>query len=778
MATAFERYVRLLVRFRWLVLAVVAALTVLVGSGMTKLRSEFSVEASLPANHPFVQIDKEIRAEFGGRRTLIVAIVPREGEVWQTPVLEIVRDFTLAALRLPDIMAQNVVSLAAPAVRYVEESGGSIKVDYLMRDAPKTPEEIARLRAKVESDPQLRGMLVTPDQKAAIVVLDFFEGKQQSWEVANAVLALAEPYHDRGVDVWIAGEPTFALTDLDQSAMLMRRIPVTFLVIAVMLLVSFRSFQGMFIPMLTATLSTVWGLGLQGHTGIPIDGWNAAVPILLIAVAAAHSAQMLKRYVEEVVRTRDNRAAVIESTVKIGPVMVAAGATAALGFASLALFGVRSIANFGLSCAYGIGSAVFLELTLIPALRAVLPAPKHVPPEGGVTTAVLATLERAILRGNGRPVLIGTAIALVLSLVGIARIRTFGPTREYMPKGSLPRVHLDEIQKHFPGTVTMTILYEGAEGSAKTVPFLQHMAAMQAELEKDPLVLRTASLADLVKTLHKTFAADAPNPYRVPDDQELVSQLMFLGDSPAFERFVDRAQTKAIVMAYLTDDDSALVGPLVRHTEAWLRDHPPPDGVKVLVAGGAGPTILAVNEHTTYGKLVNMVVVLLAIYAISSTIMRSATGGLYVVCPIVVTVIELFGILGWTGVRFDMGSSSVISMAAGIGADYAIYFLYRLREERKRSATDAEAFGIALRTSGRAVLFVAASIGAGFSVEAISPYLGMRLFGTLMPLAMLLSCFAALSLMPVLVLRTRPRFIFGHESTPVVSPMPSVAASG
>ena len=33
--------------------------------------------------------------------------------------------------------------------------------------------------------------------------------------------------------------------------------------------------------------------------------------------------------------------------------------------------------------------------------------------------------------------------------------------------------------------------------------------------------------------------------------------------------------------------------------------------------------------------------------------------------PIVVTVIELFGILGWTGVKFDMGSSSVISMAAG-----------------------------------------------------------------------------------------------------------------
>ena len=149
------------------------------------------------------------------------------------------------------------------------------------------------------------------------------------------------------------------------------------------------------------------------------------MPILLIAVAAAHSAQMLKRYVEEVVRTGDNHQAVIESTIKIGPVMVAAGVTAALGFASLALFGVTSIANFGLSCAYGIASAVLLELTLIPALRAVLPAPKRVPPDGGVTGRLLAALERGILHRNGRAILVGTAITLLLAVVGMTRIRTF-----------------------------------------------------------------------------------------------------------------------------------------------------------------------------------------------------------------------------------------------------------------------------------------------------------------------------------------------------------------
>ena len=45
-----------------------------------------------------------------------------------------------------------------------------------------------------------------------------------------------------------------------------------------------------------------------------------------------------------------------------------------------------------------------------------------------------------------------------------------------------------------------------------------------------------------------------------------------------------------------------------------------------------------------------------------------------------------------------------------------------------------------------------------------SRFLGLRLFGTLMPLAMAISCLAALSLMPVLVLRTRPAFIFGARA--------------
>ena len=116
-----ERYTRWVVRHPYWVLLGVTAVTIWLALGLGKLATDFDVEHSLPDDHPFIQIDRTIRAEFGGRNTIIVGIVPREGDVWRPEILEIVQQVTLTALRLPDIMQQNVVSLAAPAVRHVSD---------------------------------------------------------------------------------------------------------------------------------------------------------------------------------------------------------------------------------------------------------------------------------------------------------------------------------------------------------------------------------------------------------------------------------------------------------------------------------------------------------------------------------------------------------------------------------------------------------------------------------------------------------------------------------
>src|SRR5262249_57341445 len=119
----------------------------------------------------------------------------------------------------------------------------------------------------------------------------------------------------------------------------------------------------------------------------------------------------------------------------------------------------------------------------------------------------------------------------VASAVGMLRIRTFGPTREYMPRDSLARSHLETLERHFPGTVTMTELHEGPPESTKSLPVLRHIAALQEEMERSPLEVRTESEANLVNALHQPFVTDDPHPYSHSRDQRVLSHLHVLRDS-------------------------------------------------------------------------------------------------------------------------------------------------------------------------------------------------------------------------------------------------------
>ena len=67
-----------------------------------------------------------------------------------------------------------------------------------------------------------------------------------------------------------------------------------------------------------------------------------------------------------------------------------------------------------------------------------------------------------------------------------------------------------------------------------------------------------------------------------------------------------------------------------------------------------------------------------------------------------------------------------------------------------------------MQTSGRAVLFVALAISAGFTVNIPSDFYQLRLLGGFVPATMIVSCLTSLSLLPALVLVLRPRFIFGR----------------
>src|SRR5262249_3863409 len=142
-------------------------------------------------------------------------------------------------------------------------------------------------------------------------------------------------------------------------------------------------------------------------------------------------------------------------------------------------------------------------------------------------------------------------------------------------------------------------------------------------------------------------------------------------------------------------------------------------------------------------------------------VLRSLVGGLLVSRPLALSVAVNFGVIGALGIPLDTVTSAISAMAVGIGADYAIYFLFRVREELSHGGTLEAALGRALATSGKAVFFVSSAIAAGYATLCLSGFAFHVQLGSLVALAMLVSSGSALVLVPAVAARFRPSFLWG-----------------
>ena len=108
------------------------------------------------------------------------------------------------------------------------------------------------------------------------------------------------------------------------------------------------------------------------------------------------------------------------------------------------------------------------------------------------------------------------------------------------------------------------------------------------------------------------------------------------------------------------------------------------------------------------------------IFVVAAVAFRSVLAGLLVLAPLAVVVTLVFGVMGYAGVPLNIPNSLISAMAVGIGADYAIYLIYRVREYVAQGLSLPEAVGSAVRTAGKACLFVATAVAGGYAVLLFS----------------------------------------------------------
>ncbi|HEX5105781.1 MAG TPA: MMPL family transporter [Pirellulaceae bacterium] len=775
----FRPFAEWVIAHRIAVIIGIFVITAFLVTRIGTLQLDTNPDSWAPQKHVYVETTKQLKKIFGGGNVVLIGITPKQGDIYQPAVLAKIKRIQEGIEQIPHAVRHNVVSLAARKVKHIKGGPEGMEVREMLETMPQTPAEVEKLKAAVASMPIYINSLVSPDGKSAAIVADF----KQDATVPNFVAMLegmrkvVERERDATVDIHYGGSPVIG----EAADLQFMKMPMFFggalLVIMLILLWSFRSVQGMLLPMVTGILSVIWSLGLMAVLGVHMDPLNTTTPILILAVAAGHAIQILKRYYEEYNRLlaagstprEANRTAVVESMVRVGPVMITAGLIASITLFSLAGTGIPMVQHFGVFAGCGVLATMVLEMTIIPSLRSLLRAPKKRETanerKAGILDRFLIRVADNLVGGRAPRLVIGGLVALAIVGAGTLYLRVDNNFRLYHRPDSVLRIDDRILNDTFGGTNTIQFLVQTPTAdSLKDPKVLQGISDLQAFFERQPNVGKTQSIADLIKRMNQAMHGDDPNYYTIPESRELVAQYLFLyslsGDPQDFDSFVDNDYQRADVWTYFKDDSTTYADSVAKKAQAIVAQSFPP-GVTVSM-GGTLPDAVALNEVIVKDKFRNMVQMALVVFVLGAIAFRSLAGGLFVVTPLLAVALANFGVMGWTNTPLDISAMISAALAIGIGADYEIYLLYRFREELARSGDILTATRDSLLTSGKAVLFVAISIMGGYAVLQFSDFAFFNQISNMVMATMAVSAFFALFFLRALMMIFKPRFVFGN----------------
>ncbi|MGI4840740.1 MAG: outer membrane lipoprotein-sorting protein [Janthinobacterium lividum] len=772
-----NKYAHFIIRYRLWVIILTVAITAVLGSFGAGLKVIIDPATLAPQGHPLIKSTNQVEKIFGSKYLMLIGITPKQGDIYQPHVLETVSAITRQLDATPGVVRSTLLSLGSHQAKGIEGTAEGMEARQLLGE-PGEPVDYAALRKTLADNPVYQNAVISADGRTAAILVELKERSDGFSNMVAPIHKVVDAFQSDDYTITYGGNPVY----LEKTEQFANRInilfPIAILVIGLLHFEAFRTKQGLILPLVTALMAVMWGTGFMGVLGQSMDIFNSPTPILILAVAAGHAVQLLKRYYEEYARLRQagelspdaaNRQAVVNSIAGVGPVMLIAGSIAAIGFFSLLVFDIATIRAFGIFTGVGILSAMLLEMTFIPAIRSLLKPPGdkalRLEQEQRIWDRIPAAAARWVIDPTRRKSMfvlyflatVGLVLAMQNVVIDNATKNFFSANLDIQKDDAF-------LNQQLGGTNSLYVMVEGqAPDAIKRPDVLTAIANLQHFAQTRPEVGKTLSIVDFVRRMNQAMHADDRAFSTVPTSENLISQYLLLysmsGEPGDFDSYVDYSYRRAKVTLLLKTGNNAVVKKLLDALQSEA-DRTFPTDVKVSFGGDVAQTV-ALTDTLVNGKIRNIVQVGLAIFLISALVFRSAFAGLIVLTPLALSVVAVFGIMGLLHIPLNIPNSLISAMAVGIGADYAIYILYRLREQVRSGEEPAAAVRNTLATAGKASLFVATAVAGGYGVLALSLGYNVHLWLSMfIVIAMLVSVCASLTLVPALALAFKPAFIF------------------
>ncbi|MYM20386.1 MMPL family transporter [Brevibacterium sp. 5221] len=309
------------------------------------------------------------------------------------------------------------------------------------------------------SDAASSGPMVSDDGKAAVLITPIKVGETNT-DTAAVIKELRTDVADHapaGMSLLVTGGPAFgadvaaSFEGADFTLLL-----VTILIVAILLIVTYRSPVLWLIPLVAVGLAD----GLAGRlTAAAGAAWNlqfdaGIISVLVFGAGTNYALLLISRYREELQATQNHRQALSAAWRKTVPAILASNVTVVLALLTLVLAVIPGTHGLGISSAIGLLVALAAVLFLLPPLLAVcgrkvfwpfMPKPDDTGKQGGawrrIATSVVKRPVASLLAGVA--LLAVMATGLFGTSVGLDQIEKFRVQSE-------SAAGLEVLSDHFP----------------------------------------------------------------------------------------------------------------------------------------------------------------------------------------------------------------------------------------------------------------------------------------------------------------------------------------
>ena len=529
----------------------------------------------------------------------------------------------------------------------------------------------------------------------------------------------------------------------------------------------FRSLSAVVWSLSLILVASFWGIGLGAWIGVSYTSMLVLTFMLVIAVGVASCVHILSSYTLFRGDGLVHNAALSKAYRKTGLAILLTTGTTMAAMLTLTLTDMPIIQIFGLTSAFAVGFTFFLIVSVFPVMLDLWhPGSVAAVKPGPIRLQKLLVWLTEFTRLHAKPIVISYLMIFVVLLVGASRLKVDSNFVDVAREGSNLQQAVDLVDARMMGGLNLEVYMDFKRSDAfKDSDVLRRIENWQRHVEDhyQDKVIKTVSLADIVKDTNKVMNEGREAFDYVPDDTLLTAQLLYLFNNANPEdrrELVSDDYSKSHIAFMMRNAGSheytaffdSIHADLERVFEP-LRDRYPGMEIKIT---GASQLMMEIVDHIAWTQLKSFSLALLAVTLIMMLTLGSKQAGLIAVIPNLLPALFTFGIMGFLGIPLNSDMLIVAPIIIGIAVDDTIHFLTHYRNAWFDTGNVSSAVHSTLSEVGQAVVFTTLILGIGFGVLGFSSHLGLAKPGVAGAIAIVVALLSDLLFLPALIQWLKP----------------------